>query len=480
MGLTKVTYSMIEGAAVNVLDYGADPTGTDDSLAAIQAAVDAATPYAEFATDGIMVYLPPGVYKVSNSINMSQRQGVHLVGAGQKATEIRATSNNPVIKYTGNVTTVTNASGVRSMTIRGYDNAQTNSYGIKSSWTNSCNIQDLIIFGCYAGLYFEHVWQTNVSNVRMYGSTVDACTYGVYMAESGTPIDNAIIAHNINVQNCLQTGFRIINGQGSKFVSCEAGGDPMVHAWHIGEPTTGTIRSQWIHFANCLGDSTTSSVWLFRKGTASELSQMQLSNCWAGNGQDGFYLDNVKQLLFNGCQSIGHAQSGFVVSSSEQVVINGCMFSGNDEAGTSSYADILIDSSTYNIISSNNCYTSMLTDSLIEKNSSNYNNIHGNYFSTGATLTGNKTIAFRNVGFLTETLSEATILNGTTSITVTHGLGVTPQLASINVTPRSGLGSASQFYISDVTSTTFKINVNTNPGTDISFCWNIALSTIWI
>lgn len=43
MSLTKVSFSMIEGAPVNVLDYGADPTGVVDSSSAIQAAQTAAT-----------------------------------------------------------------------------------------------------------------------------------------------------------------------------------------------------------------------------------------------------------------------------------------------------------------------------------------------------------------------------------------------------------------------------------------------------
>lgn len=42
MSLTKATFSMINGAVYNVLDYGADPTGTNSSTTAIQAAIDAA------------------------------------------------------------------------------------------------------------------------------------------------------------------------------------------------------------------------------------------------------------------------------------------------------------------------------------------------------------------------------------------------------------------------------------------------------
>lgn len=57
MGLTKVTYAMIEGAVVNVLDYGADPTGTDDSTSQIGDAIDAGI------ASGNAVYIPAGTYK---------------------------------------------------------------------------------------------------------------------------------------------------------------------------------------------------------------------------------------------------------------------------------------------------------------------------------------------------------------------------------------------------------------------------------
>lgn len=63
MALTKVSYSMITGAAFNVLDYGADPTGVADSAAAIQLALDEASPV--YGT----VYFPAGDYKVASTLN---------------------------------------------------------------------------------------------------------------------------------------------------------------------------------------------------------------------------------------------------------------------------------------------------------------------------------------------------------------------------------------------------------------------------
>jgi len=52
MSLTKVTYSMIKGAAANVLDFGADSTGATDSSAAFTAALALNTG----------VYFPAGTY----------------------------------------------------------------------------------------------------------------------------------------------------------------------------------------------------------------------------------------------------------------------------------------------------------------------------------------------------------------------------------------------------------------------------------
>jgi hypothetical protein len=70
MSLTKATNSMIRGAPVNVLDFGADPTGVADSLAAFNAALAA----------GNYVVVPIGTYKVTGTINIVA--GKAFVGLG--------------------------------------------------------------------------------------------------------------------------------------------------------------------------------------------------------------------------------------------------------------------------------------------------------------------------------------------------------------------------------------------------------------
>ena len=65
----------------------------------------------------------------------------------------------------------------------------------------------------------------------------------------------------------------------------------------------------------------------------------------------------------------------------------------------------------------------------------------------------------------------ATLVSGTTSIAVTHGLGVTPAIHDISVTPIEAWGSMTQFWITTPTATQFTINANVNPAQDVDFAW---------
>lgn len=77
-----------------------------------------------------------------------------------------------------------------------------------------------------------------------------------------------------------------------------------------------------------------------------------------------------------------------------------------------------------------------------------------------------------NRGFITRAQGAATVLSGTTSIVVNHGLGMTPALSQIQVVPTNNLGAATKFWISTPTATQFTINVDANPGAPTAtFAW---------
>lgn len=99
MALTKVSYSMITGAPLNVLDYGADPTGVADSSTAIKTAIDAAG-----AAGGKGVYLPKGTYLLGSTLQytaIANNRNITLFGDGSSVSIIKKGFNGDLITITG-------------------------------------------------------------------------------------------------------------------------------------------------------------------------------------------------------------------------------------------------------------------------------------------------------------------------------------------------------------------------------------------
>jgi polygalacturonase len=129
---------MIQGAPVNVLDFGADPTGVANSTAAIQAAIDS-------ISAGVVI-LPIGTYKTVATINM--KNGVSLVGAGSYATVIQNITTAPII-------TVNTGTDVRSAQLVGMKllGGGTNTSGVYAvKWGNQDAMVDVWITNCINGL----------------------------------------------------------------------------------------------------------------------------------------------------------------------------------------------------------------------------------------------------------------------------------------------------------------------------------------
>lgn len=88
MSLTKASYSMITGAEVNVLDFGAVGDGTTDDTYALQSALDAV-----FANNGGTLRIPAGNYKITADlvpqISLSPlNRNFRIIGDGMESTNI--------------------------------------------------------------------------------------------------------------------------------------------------------------------------------------------------------------------------------------------------------------------------------------------------------------------------------------------------------------------------------------------------------
>lgn len=164
MSLTKVSYSMINGAVVNVLDFGADPTGVADSTVAIQAAINS-------ISAGI-VYLPAGTYKTTAKIS-ANKSAINIIGAGTDATYIRPTS-----AVTTTAIEINNGSW----------NDVTEVFTDSGVSIGSSSIQDLSLSGqltssCTGIVFARATKQCHLTRVKVVGFSVGARMYASYYAK---------------------------------------------------------------------------------------------------------------------------------------------------------------------------------------------------------------------------------------------------------------------------------------------------------
>jgi Chaperone of endosialidase/Pectate lyase superfamily protein len=120
MSLTKVSYSMITGAPVNVRDFGAVGNGVADDTAAIQAAINS------FGGDAVNIYIPTGIYKTTAALNVLGNLGT-IFGDG----------DNSIIAPVGaiNVLVIGNGTdGVNFGTFRDFSIASSDGLQIRGIW----------------------------------------------------------------------------------------------------------------------------------------------------------------------------------------------------------------------------------------------------------------------------------------------------------------------------------------------------------
>jgi hypothetical protein len=209
MALTKITYSMIEGAVVNVLDYGAVGDDATSNTAAIQAALNA-------LTSGGTLYVPEGIYRLGaltvagDNVEIVMEPGAVLkfntLGSGVKAITINADNfavrggaiQGPAAAvYVGNengLHMIGTSTSVRKtgLTVVGTEISQFGAHGIYAQFVDNINIQSCNIHDCgYAGGMFlscnHGVFSDN--KVITIAPGVTSNMYGISLTHDSTDYD---------------------------------------------------------------------------------------------------------------------------------------------------------------------------------------------------------------------------------------------------------------------------------------------------
>ena len=223
MSLTKVSYSMINGAVANVLDYGADPTGATDSSTAFQNA----------GATGKTIFVPKGLYQASFGLRNSQI--IFGEGARNQSRIIPPAGAAYVIAIAANSlgTTSKQHCQIRDLSIEN-TNSVSNCVGIFFSGTDASTINDnhfvenVYINGFYKGIYVAG----RLILATMINVEIDTCTKAFHAIS-----DPANYAFNLNTfiscrfVNSVQEGINITGYNiANKFISCDVEGNNTANA----------------------------------------------------------------------------------------------------------------------------------------------------------------------------------------------------------------------------------------------------------
>lgn len=161
MSLTKVTYSMIQGATVSVLDYGAVGDGAADDTAAIIAAVAAA--------NGGIVSFPKGEYRITGTITVTT-PGTSFIGEGSESTKITNDSTSNALVF-GNGSIEMAGCTVQGLTIEG-DNASGIGFWGRI-FASGSGLNDVQIIGGSIGAKLDVCYAMRMYNVRVRNTVGD-------------------------------------------------------------------------------------------------------------------------------------------------------------------------------------------------------------------------------------------------------------------------------------------------------------------
>ena len=389
----NVTERMRE--TISAFDFGVSPSNSAGTNAInLQSAVGFVA-----ATGGGEIELPRGPIPLA-SIDLPQ--DVLVTGKGRFNTLLVAPTgfDKPIIQRIGTFSGVINRGGVRDLAIVGSGRGNVGMVGIKNVFTNRGVFENIDIFGCREGMWIENVWQDKLDHVHVHGGGTDQSYIGFYFAPKDPTIgvSNAVIATGCMAQGVEYCGFRIVNGNGSKFASCEASDGH--HAFFIGAPPTADgVIAEFLHFTNCLGDTTSDDIWRFELGNAAAVRRMQMTGCWAGNssGGAGVAVRGCSELMFSNMLNVSVEGHGFEFTESARCVVTGSNVREYNRSG-GAFNGFHINNSAANRVLGCEVWTpiSGTGKSFVEVGASDHNLALGNNLSGGFTLVGANSVQANN------------------------------------------------------------------------------------
>lgn len=447
----------------NVLRYGCDPTGATSSTTCFTNAGAVAT-----SAGGATIVVPAGTYKASGITFLSSN--IYLKGDGTNATFIQNSATNTPTFTWGNGSTSYFNGGVSGITFSSASGVTgvAGQTGFSFLKTGQFSVVDVFVTNLpaalYRGVWFSAASQFHVERLRVQGCIFDGITF------LGTT-DTYVLSSRSDANGAA--GWVFNNAQGGFFAE-----DTSYNNSGIGWNFTSTTPASGPNFNNKFTDivADTSGSYNIQ---INDCINCYFTNPWAATQQS-----TTVNTFATGIVMATQYSKGITITGGQAINNNSHGVQVFD-SGANSPSNITIENfqfgSTQNGTNGNGRAAGGGYGATIN-GAANHVRIIGGMFdgnATGAFLnqsSGNDiTVCGNPVGFITTNQGSSAVTVGTAIVTVTHGLGFTPNAANIQVTPLTSETSSSiaNYWISGApTSTTFQVATNVNAvANPFNFAW---------
>ena len=477
-----------ELVGVDVTDFGAVGDGTTDDRAAIQLAIDS------LSSTGGIVNLPVGTYKISSALVLNTN-GVTLLGQGRQASILSISSATANAIEIGNYTTLTKNNRVSNLQITS-SVTKTAGAAIKIMNGHQTDIDRITLMSkMYYGFQFEGGTSQYIYHLSEFEINSGVCgiIVGADAAASGG-ICQGLVCTDGDIANLTGVAIKLIHVSGAMFRNID------VISSYTGVGMLPGANQQVVAcwFDTVLGDTCTNNGWTIQpQSSTGKVQEIMMTSCWGASCSNyGILIDpysyssTVSGVALTGCRFMHNVKHGVYIQSG----VSALSFSnlhclGNSTAGSGTYHGIYLQSGvsgvtfTGGVSGVGGLFTNyqgygIYFDGTATRCSVVGMNVYGNI--TGAIrdtgVTAGATIKIVGcVGHTTRASGYVNIAASASTVVVSHYLASTPILSDITVTmqtnPTASVTGGFYLWVTNITSTTFKINASATMTTACIIGW---------